>query len=135
MVLREEAGDDPAFVPGEVWSEGDVRVRAIAYLDFEDGLSWLEHIYVEVLPGVKMMSTLRDFELQSKDITFIEAGTAEDLQKMLDEAYYAMPLDAEENKNGGYSVRPEARVKSGTDRSGSGDPACAVLGPSQGRNR
>ena len=107
VVLREEAGDDPAFVPGEVWSEGDVRVRAIAYLDFDDGLSWLEHIYVEVLPGVKMMSTLRDFEMEPGDITFTEAGTAEDLQKMLDEAYYAMPLDAEENKNGGYSVRDQ----------------------------
>lgn len=107
VVLREEAGDDPAFVPGEVWSEGDVRVRAIAYLDFDDGLSWLEHIYVEVLPGVKMMSTLRDFEMEPGDITFTEAGTAEDLQKMLDEAYYAMPVDAEENKKGGYSVRDQ----------------------------
>lgn len=105
VVLREEAGDDPAFEPGAVWAEGDVRVRAIAYLDFEDGLSWLEHIYVEVLPGVKMMSTLRDFEMEPGDITFIEAGTAEDLQKMLDEAYYALPFEAEENKKGGYSVR------------------------------
>ena len=107
VVLREEAGDDPAFVPGQVWSEGDVRVRAIAYLDFEDGLSWLEHIYVEVLPGVKMMSTIRDFEMEPGDITFMEAGTAEDLQKMLDEAYYALPFEAEENKKGGYSVRDQ----------------------------
>ena len=107
VVLREEAGDDPAFVPGEVWSEGDVRVRAIAYLDFDDGLSWLDHTYVEVLPGVKMMSTIRDFEMEPGDIIFIEAGTADDLQKMLDEAYYALPFEAEENKKGGYSARDQ----------------------------
>ena len=53
------------------------------------------------------MSTIRDFEMEPGDITFMEAGTAEDLQKMLDEAYYALPFEAEENKKGGYSVRDQ----------------------------
>lgn len=56
---------------------------------------------------MKMMSTIRDFEMEPGDITFIETGTAEDLQKMLDEAYYALPFEAEENKKGGYSVRDQ----------------------------
>lgn len=104
-VLREETGEDPPFEFGRERPEGDRRIRAVAYLDFEDGLSWLDNTYVEVLPGIKMMSTNRDFVLEPGDITFVEAGTAEDLQEMLDEAYYAMPADAEENKKGGYTVR------------------------------
>ena len=105
VVLREDTGEDPPFELGVNWPEGDRRVRAVAYQESEGGVSWLENTYVEVLPGVKMMSALRNFVLEPGDLTFVEAGTAGDLQKMLDEAYYAMPVDAKENEKGGYSVR------------------------------
>ena len=42
---------------------------------------------------------------------FEEAGTCEELQQMLDAGYEAMPVDAEENKNGGYMVHDQRHEK------------------------
>ena len=106
-VLRDDPAVDEPFVAGSDWPEGDLRVKGVAYLDFGEGLSWLDNEYVEVLDGVMMMIKQRDFVLEPGDITFVEEGTAADLQKKIDEAYYALPVDAEENKDGGYTVRDQ----------------------------
>ena len=113
VVCRDEfAGEWP---PAELlsWPEGNLKVRAVAYLDLDRGLKWLDNAFIELADGVQIMSGFRDLVLEPGDVTLEPAGAASDLQKKLDVAYCALPLDAEENKNGGYSVRDrrhESRV-------------------------
>jgi hypothetical protein len=45
------------------------------------------------------MSYVPNFVLEEGDILLEEAGKAEELQAILDADYYALPVDAEENKN------------------------------------
>ncbi len=112
-VLRKDRG----FVPGNK----DLPYRRIvdaemseqAQITFGNKIQWYRQIYIEVFDGVYMMSNKADLTLEEGDIVFEEAGTCEQLQKLLDEAYYGMPVDAEENKKGGYMVhdqRHERRV-------------------------
>ena len=49
-----------------------------------------------------------DFVLEPGDVVLEEAGTGQDLQQKLDEAYYSLPVEAEENKKGGYTARDQA---------------------------
>ncbi len=81
------------------------NVTADARMDFGKKISWYRQKYIEVTDGVYAASFKRDFTLEEGDIRFEQAGTCADLQKMLDESYEAMPVDAEENAKGGYLVK------------------------------
>ena len=112
-VMKEDyAGELPN--PAETWfSQRDPDLSAIAEIAFDKGVEWFRQVFVEVLPGVYMTSGEANIVLKEGDITFKEIGTCRDLQKILDEAYYALPVDAEENEGGVYAVhdqRHEERV-------------------------
>ena len=83
----------------------NVTVRA--NLNFEEDISWYRQAYIEIYDGIYVTSTKRDFTFEEGDILLEKAGTCADLQQMLDDSYYAMPVDAEENKNGGYMKRDQ----------------------------
>ncbi|MBR4162107.1 MAG: hypothetical protein IKR11_01210 [Solobacterium sp.] len=90
-----------------------LNVIAKAYLDYENKIKWYRQSYIEIFDGIFMTSIKKDFVLQEGDITLVERGTCADLQKMLDDSYYGMPVDAEENKKGGYmkkDQRHESRI-------------------------
>ncbi|MBQ3392762.1 MAG: hypothetical protein IJG52_05035 [Lachnospiraceae bacterium] len=82
--------------------KNDPDVRAIAQFDLEKGLRWFESIYIEAAPGIEVCSDVSNFVLEPGDIRVEEWGRAKDLQAILDAGYEALPVDAEENKNGGY---------------------------------
>lgn len=82
--------------------EGSWLVRGIGRLDFDDAVHWTENIYIETIPGVWMTSSEEDFVLQSGDLVPEQIGTGADLQKILDERFEALPMEAEENKDGIY---------------------------------
>lgn len=106
-VYRDEYADEMPLDPNIFDMRGSVKVRAIAYLDLNDRLKWLDNTYVDVIDGVKIMCDEVDISLEPGDVTFEDAGTGADLQKKLDDGYYAMPVDAKENEKGGYSVRDQ----------------------------
>lgn len=92
----------------------DLNVTAKAYLNYDGNVSWYRQNFVEIAENIFVTSSEDDFSFEEGDVRFEIAGTCADLQAMLDEAYYAMPVDAEENKNGGYMVhdqRHETRVE------------------------
>lgn len=82
--------------------EGNCLVRGIGRLDFDGAVHWTENIYIETIPGVWMTSREEDFVLQPGDFVPEQIGTGADLQKILDARYKALPMEAEENKEGGY---------------------------------
>ncbi len=82
--------------------EGNWLVRGIGRLDFDGAVHWTENIYIETIPGVWMTSSEEDFVLQPGDLVPEQIGTGADLQKILDARYKALPMEAEENKEGGY---------------------------------
>ena len=86
---------------------GDEGVTVIAQLYFGDKISWYRQKYIEVFDGVYVCSNRPNFDLEEGDIVFEEAGKASELQKLLDEAYEAMPVDAKENEKGGYQVHDQ----------------------------
>lgn len=92
-------------------AEGNPIARAVGTVRFGEKISWIENVYVEVIPGVSVSSDISDLVLEPGDVTFAEAGTAQDLQKMLDDGYYSLPVEAEENKKGGYSVHDQAHER------------------------
>ncbi len=107
--------EDLASLTGEDWWVDDhaLNVTATARCVFKEGIHWYRQAYVEVYEDVYVTSTEWDFALEEGDIVFEEVGTCAELQKMLDDGYYSLPVDAEENKNGGYMVhdqRHERRV-------------------------
>ena len=77
----------------------DQDVVAIANPFFSRGVDWYRNVFIEVLKGVYVMSYVPNFVLEEGDILLEEAGKAEELQTILDADYYALPVDAEENKN------------------------------------
>ena len=83
------------------------NVTASAELRFGDEIRWYRKIYVEAFENVYVASVKANFDLEERDVVFEQAGTCADLQAMIDEGYYAMPVDAEENKNGGYMVHDQ----------------------------
>ena len=101
---------------GEDWivDDKELNVTASARYDFKNNeIKWYRQKYIEVYEGVYVTSHKSDFVFNEGDVIFEEAGTCAELQKMLDDAYYAMPVDAEENANGGYTKedqRHESRV-------------------------
>lgn len=106
-------------VAGEGWQEplsleicqtarGNPNAAAYGLVSFGERIRWLENVFVEAAPGVVVSSGIFDFVLEPGDIVLEEAGTGRDLQKKLDEAYYSLPEEAEENKNGGYTKRDQA---------------------------
>ena len=100
---------------GDDWNldEHGLNIAAKAFLGYEDKIDWYRQVYIEVLDGIYMTSAEADFVLEEGDIRFEVIGTCADLQAMLDEGYYSLPVDAEENKDGGYLVhdqRHEDRV-------------------------
>ena len=110
-IVFEESGDPLPDISDVWYSISSPTVVSTATLDFEDGIRWYRNVYIEVMPGVFMTSDIADFVLEEGDITFKQIGTCADLQKRLDEAYYALPVDAEENKNGGYTVHDQRHEK------------------------
>ena len=99
--LEELKGDD--WYP----DDHELNVSAKAYLDFADKVGWYRQIYIEAFENVLISSQKRDFVLQEGDILFEYAGTCADLQKQIDENYYALPVDAPENKNGSYMAKDQ----------------------------
>ena len=97
-----EITDDVQYV-----DDYELNVTARADLRFEETLRWYRQKYIEVFDGIYMASRKTDFVLEDGDLRFEQAGTCADLQKMLDDSYYAMPVDAEENKKGGYLVKDQ----------------------------
>ncbi len=110
-VLRKDAG----FVPGNTelvyrWiKDPEMAVQAQFVLGNE--IQWYCQVYIEVFEGVYVMSDKANLTLSEGDIVFEEVGTCEQLQALLDEAYYSMPVDAEQNKNGGYAVHDQRHEK------------------------
>ena len=88
---------------------GDPIARADGYFSLDEGVHWIENVYVEVVPGLDVMWSHYDFVLQPGDVILEQAGTAADLQKMLDDAYYALPVDAERNIKEGHAVDTDQR--------------------------
>lgn len=105
-VMAEDHQGEPDIETGRLYS-GNPAVRACAIVSFERGISWYENVYVEVMPGVRVSSGAENLVLEPGDVTFVEAGTGADLQKLLDEGYYSLPVEAEENKSGGYMARDQ----------------------------
>ena len=106
-------------VAGEGWQEplsleicqtarGNPNAAAYGMVNFGEGVRWIENVFVEAAPGVVVSSGMYDFVLEPGDVVLEEAGTGQDLQQKLDEAYYSLPVEAEENKKGGYTARDQA---------------------------
>ena len=87
------------------------NVTARANLIFGENISWYRQAYIEIYDGIYVSSTKKDFAFEEGDLLLEKAGTCADLQQMLDHCYYAMPVDAEENKNGGYTSRDQRHEK------------------------
>ena len=83
---------------------GNWLVRGIGRLDFDGAVHWTENSYIETIPGVWITSSAEDFVLHPGDLVPVQIGTGADLQKTLDARYEALPMEAEENKDGGYHV-------------------------------
>ncbi|MCR4632615.1 MAG: hypothetical protein K5648_00640 [Erysipelotrichaceae bacterium] len=91
----------------------DADMPAYAALLFDDKVYWYEPHYFEVAEGIFVSSYEANFELEEGDLVLEEVKGEENLQELLDEAYYALPVDAEENKDGSYHVhdrRHESRI-------------------------
>ena len=85
----------------------DEDLIAQASLYFNDRMYRHEPHYVEAMEGVLISSDMADFMLEEGDITFEEVKDGTSFQELLDEAYYAMPVDAKENKGSSYTVRDQ----------------------------
>lgn len=88
-----------------------LNVTAHANLDFEKSISWYRQNYIEILDGVFVTSAKKDFSFEEGDIVLEQMGTCADVQALIDDGYYAMPVDAPENKNGGYMVHDRRHEK------------------------
>ena len=87
-------------------------LMAVGYPDFTGGkMQWYRQKYIEVTDGIYMTSAERDLVLEDGDIVLVQEGTCADIQAILDEKYYAMPVDAPENKKGGYTVHDQRHEK------------------------
>jgi len=86
-------------------NEHDLNVSARALLNYNKEIGWYRQVYIEVFDGVSVTSNKKDFVLEEGDILFEEAGTCADVQELIDKNYYALQVDAPENKNGSYTVR------------------------------
>ena len=86
-------------------NEHDLNVSARALLNYNKEIGWYRQVYIEVFDGVFVTSNKKDFVLEEGDILFEEAGTCADVQELIDKNYYALQVDAPENKNGSYTVR------------------------------
>lgn len=91
----------------------DEDLPARASLLFGNKVYWYEPNYIEVAEGVFVSSCEADFKLEEGDLILEEVTGEQSLQELLDAAYHALPVDAEENKDGSYHVhdqRHELRV-------------------------
>lgn len=98
---------------GDEWTVDtkELNVTAEAKYDDEYGLRWYRQAYIEVYEGIYVTSRKSNFVFNEGDVLFEEAGTCAGLQQMLDDGYHAMPVDAEENKKGGYMVHDQRHEK------------------------
>ena len=85
----------------------DEDLIAEASLYFNDRMYWHEPHYVEAMEGVMISSDMADFILEEGDIRLEEVKDGQSFQEILDASYYAMPVDAKENKDGSYTVRDQ----------------------------
>ena len=90
-------------VAGEGWQEplsleicqtarGNPNAAAYGMVNFGEGVRWIENVFVEAAPGVVVSSGMYDVVLEPGDVVLEEAGTGQDLQQKLDEAYYSLPV-------------------------------------------
>lgn len=100
----------------QVWKSGNSRYPGIDMLDcyatYELGqnpYSYIQH-YVKLTDGVYVTSHEKDFILEEGDLTLTEAITAEELNQLIYEKYDALPVAAEENKDGSYMVPDKDHV-------------------------
>ena len=109
-VMAEDYEGDPSLdICG--FSGGNPDARAFGKITFGEGIRWLENVYIEAAPGVRVTSGVYDLVLEPGDVIFEEAGTGQDLQEKIDDGFYALPVAAEENKKSGYSVRDQAHER------------------------
>ena len=85
----------------------DEDLIAQASLYFNDRMYWHEPHYIQAMEGVLISSDMADFVLQEGDIVLEEVKDSPSLQEILDEAYYALPVEAKENKGSSYTVRDQ----------------------------
>lgn len=85
----------------------DEDLIAEASLYFNDRMYWHEPHYVEAMEGVMISSDMADFILEEGDIRLEEVKDGQSFQEILDASYYAMLVDAKENKDGSYTVRDQ----------------------------
>ena len=85
----------------------DEDLIAQASIYFNDRMYWHEPHYVEAMEGVMISSDMADFILEEGDIRLEEVKDGQSFQEILDASYYAMPVDAKENKDGSYTVRDQ----------------------------
>ena len=69
-----------------------VNVTAAASHYFGEAIRWYRQEYIEVYKGLYVTSHKMDFVFEEGDVIFEEAGTCAELQQMLDNGYYAMPV-------------------------------------------
>ena len=102
-----------AGLAGDDWYPDDhaLNVTARARLDYEGQISWYRQAYIEIFEGICVTSAEQDLVFEDGDIVFEEAGTCAQLQQMLDGGYEALPVDAEENRSGGYNVKDRRHEK------------------------
>ena len=86
----------------------DSNVSLIARFSYGEEIGWYRQKYVEVVDGIYLCSDEKNLTLEAGDIRFVAAGTGQDMQKILDDNYYAMPVHAPENENGVYQVKDQA---------------------------
>ncbi len=86
---------------------GDPGIIATASLYFDDQICWRRQVYIEILDGVFITSSEANFDFEEGDVRLVEAGSAQEFQQILDHSYYSLPVDAEENKKGGYLVHDQ----------------------------
>ncbi len=105
---------EPGAVPDGTGSISRPGTLARADMRFGEGkIRWYRQIWSDAGMGVIITGNEPDLVLEEGDLVLEEAGTLADVQQILDEAYNAMPVDAPENKKGGYMVhdrRHETRV-------------------------
>ena len=105
--------DDLDDLTGNDWyvDTNKLSLTAAASVNFDEGIRWYRKIYQEVTEGIYFSSAAADFDLEEGDLVFEKAGTCRDLQKMIDDAYHALPVEAEENANGGYTVKDQVHER------------------------
>lgn len=85
-------------------NDRSLNVKTHAHMDFKGSISWYRQNYIEIGEGISITSAKKDFDFKDGDVVLEQIGSCADVQQQIDDGYYAMPVDAPENKDGGYMV-------------------------------